>query len=62
MILRLTLLVSAVVAAAIGLPVPGLAQRSLPVQEALLRSKPAVVLVVAEVGRASCRERVFITV
>jgi hypothetical protein len=50
MILRPTLLVSAVVAAAIGLPAPGLAQRSLPVQEALLRSKPAVVLVVAEVA------------
>jgi S1-C subfamily serine protease/rhodanese-related sulfurtransferase len=50
MILRLALLVSAVVAAAIGLPAAGFAQRSLSLQEALLRSKPAVVLVVAEVG------------
>jgi serine protease Do len=50
MILRLALLVSAVVAAAVGLPGAVLAQRSFSVQEALLRSKPAVVLVVAEVA------------
>src|SRR4029434_904977 len=48
MILRLTLLVSAVVAAAVGLPGVVLAQRSFSVQEALLRSKPAVVRVVPE--------------
>ncbi|HUM17716.1 MAG TPA: trypsin-like peptidase domain-containing protein [Candidatus Nitrosotalea sp.] len=36
--------------AAAGLPSVVLAQRAIPVQEALLRSKPAVVLVVAEVA------------
>jgi S1-C subfamily serine protease/rhodanese-related sulfurtransferase len=50
MILRLALLMAPVVAAAAGLPATVLAQGSLSVQEALLRSKPAVVLVVAEVA------------
>src|SRR5512147_551587 len=50
MILRLALFVAAVIATASGLPAPVFAQKTLTVQEALLRAKPAVVLVVAEVA------------
>jgi S1-C subfamily serine protease len=50
MILRLTLFVAALVMTMAGLPAPVLAQRSLTLQEALLRATPAVVLVVAEVA------------
>src|SRR5690242_20772879 len=50
MILRLALFVAAVLATAAGLPAAASAQRSISVQEALLRAKPAVVLVVAEVA------------
>jgi S1-C subfamily serine protease len=50
MILRLTLFVAALVMTMVGLPAPVLAQRSLTLQEALLRATPAVVLVVAEVA------------
>jgi S1-C subfamily serine protease len=50
MILRLALLVAAVIVAIAGLPAAVSAQKPLTVQEALLRAKPAVVLVVAEVS------------
>src|SRR5216683_2055359 len=50
MILRLVLFVAAVIMTAVGLPSFALAQKTLTVQEALLRAKPAVVLVVAEVS------------
>lgn len=50
MILRLALLVAAVIVAVVGLPAAVSAQKPLAVQEALLRAKPAVVLVVAEVS------------
>lgn len=50
MILRLALLVAAVIVAIAGLPAAVSAQKPLAVQEALLRAKPAVVLVVAEVS------------
>lgn len=50
MILRLALLVAAVIVAVAGLPAVVSAQKPLAVQEALLRAKPAVVLVVAEVS------------
>ncbi|MGH7300277.1 MAG: trypsin-like peptidase domain-containing protein [Candidatus Rokuibacteriota bacterium] len=50
MILRPALFGVAVVMAALGFPAAVFAQRPLSVQEALLRAKPAVVLVVAEVA------------
>ncbi len=50
MILRLAAFVAAVMMAAAGLPDPALAQKMLAVQEGMLRAKPAVVLVVAEVS------------
>lgn len=50
MILRLALFVAAVIVTASTLPGPVFAQKAITVQEALLRAKPAVVLVVAEVA------------
>lgn len=50
MILRPALFAMAVITAAAGLPAPAFAQRPLTIQEAILRAKPAVVLVVAEVA------------
>ena len=50
MILRLVGLVVAVIMTTAGLPALVLAQKPLTVQEALLRAKPAAVLVVAEVS------------
>jgi S1-C subfamily serine protease len=50
MILRLALSAMAVIMAAAGLPGPAAAQKSLTVQQGLLRATPAVVLVVAEVA------------
>src|SRR5262249_61610214 len=50
MILRLALFVAAVLMTAAGLPAAASAQRPIPVQEALLRAKPATVLVVPEVS------------
>src|SRR6266404_6286382 len=50
MILRLVLFVAAVVMTAAKLPGLALAQKALTVQEALLRAKPAVVLVVAKIS------------
>jgi S1-C subfamily serine protease/rhodanese-related sulfurtransferase len=50
MILRLALFVAAVLTTAAGLPGAASAQRPITVQEALLRAKPATVLVVAEVA------------
>jgi serine protease Do len=50
MILRLALFVAAAMVAVVGLPASVFAQKGITVQEALLRAKPAVVLVVAEVS------------
>src|ERR1700738_5303677 len=50
MILRLVGFVVAVIMTTAGLPALALAQKPLTVQEALLRAKPAAVLVVAEVS------------
>jgi len=50
MILRLALFVAAVIMTATALPGPVFAQKAITVQEALLRAKPAVVLVVSEVS------------
>ena len=50
MILRLALFGAAVIMTTAGLPALALAQKPLTVQEALLRAKPAAVLVVAEVA------------
>ena len=47
---RIALAVSGLVGLAAGLATPAAAEPAIAVQEALLRAKPAVVLVIAEVG------------
>ena len=56
MILRLVLLVAAVIMTAAGVPGFALAQKPLTVQEALLRAKPAAVLVISLAFHAADRK------